>query len=223
MKLLLPVLTSLCFSITSFCSYAQKQFSEGSLVYSISIESGKTETPVVNSLNGAELTLFLKPYASRSEMKSSLGIESTVYDNRSASGYILKEYSGQKLMITLTKENWINRNKKFEGIVFETSAETKTISGYNCSKATAKLKDGSLITVYYTPSVSINNKEYNLVFKNLPGLPVQYEFGMGKMKFTYLLASINWSPLPISKFEIPKSGFRVISYDENQKDRKEGL
>ena len=212
----------LSMTMASVFSYAQKTMSEGTIIYNISTQSDN-KSSLTDPMSGASSTVYLKGSLSRTDMASPLGKETTIYDEKNASGVILKEYSGQKLMITLTKENWINRNKKFEGIVFETSAETKTISGYNCSKATAKLKDGSIITVYYTPSVSINNKEYNLVFKNLPGLPVQYEFGMGKMKFTYLLASINWSPLPISKFDIPKSGFRVISYDENQKDRKEGL
>jgi hypothetical protein len=109
------------FSVFTFAAFAQKQITEGSLSYKISIESSNPASPVANSLNGAELVLYLKPYASRSEMKSSLGVESTVYDNRSASGYILKEYSGQKLMISMTAGNWAQKNRTYENLVFSIS------------------------------------------------------------------------------------------------------
>ena len=220
MKLLLSILTSVLFSLVSFCTYAQKQITEGSLLYTITIESGKTETPVVNSLNGAELTLYLKPYASRSEMKSSLGIESTVYDNRSASGYILKEYSGQKLMISMNEANWSQKNKMYENLSFSISDETVTIGEYKCKKATAVLADGKVFTVYFDPTVQISNKKYNNAFSKLPGLPVQYELQSGNLNFKYTLIRINYDVVPQSKFEAPKSGFRVMTYEENQQLKK---
>lgn len=220
MKLLLSVLTSMFLSITSFCSYAQKQFSEGSLHYRISIESGKSETPVVNSLNGAELTLYLKPYASRTEMKSSLGTESTVYDNRSASGYILKEYSGQKLMISMSEANWSQKNKMYEDLSFSIADEVINIGEYKCKKATGVLADGKTFTVYFDPSVQITNKKYNNAFSKLPGLPVQYEAQSGNLNFKYTLIKIDYDAVPQSKFEAPKTGFRVMTYEENQQLKK---
>src|SRR5688572_12343475 len=115
---------------SSSIALAQKQITEGALTYKISIESSKADEPVSSALNGAELTLYLKPYASRSEMKSSLGVESTVYDNRSASGYILKEYSGQKLMISMTEGNWAQKNRMYENLAFTVSDELTTIGDY---------------------------------------------------------------------------------------------
>lgn len=209
-------------TMLSTFSYAQKSISEGTIVYNISTQSDNKSSSV-DPMSGATSTIYLKGSLTRTDMLSPLGKETTIYDEKNASGVILKEYSGQKLMITLTKENWINQNKKFDGISFETSSETKDIQGYRCLKATAKLKDGSVINVYFTTALNISNKEYSQVFKNLSGLPVEYEFQIGKMKFKYLLASVNLAPLHTSTFDIPKSGFRVITYDENQKERKDGL
>ncbi len=168
----------------------------------------------------AELTLYLKPYASRSEMKSSLGVESTVYDNRSASGYILKEYSGQKLMISMTAGNWEQKNRMYENLAFNISDETVAIGEFKCKKATASLPDGKLFTVYYDPSVQISNKKYNNAFSKLPGLPVQYELQSGDLNFKYSLVRINYDVVPQSIFEAPKSGYRVMSYEENQQLKK---
>lgn len=220
MKLLSGIMLSLIFSAMWFSSFAQKQITEGSLLYKISIESGKSEAAVANSLNDADLTVYLKPYASRTEMKSSLGIESTVYDNRSASGYILKEYSGQKLMISMNQNNWAQKNKMYENLAFSISDETINIGEYQCKKATASLPDGKIFTVYFDPSLQISNKKYNNAFSKLPGLPVQYDLQSGNLNFKYTLVKINYDAVPQSKFEVPRSGYRVMTYEENQQLKK---
>lgn len=213
-------LTSVLAFVLSLSAVAQKQITEGSLTYKISIESTKADEPVGSALNGAELTLFLKPYASRSEMKSSLGVESTVYDNRSASGYILKEYSGQKLMISMTGGNWAQKNRMYENLVFNVDDELVTIGEYRCKKATTVLPDGKTFTVYFDPGVQITNKKYNNAFAKLPGLPVQYELQSGHLNFKYTLVQINYDVVPQSKFEAPKAGYRVMTYEENQQLKK---
>ncbi len=220
MKPSIKILSSLLFSVTVFNAFAQKQFTEGLLQYKISIETAKTETPVVNSLNGAELTLYLKPTASRSEMKSSLGIESTVFDSRSGSGFILKEYSGQKLMITMNENNWSQKNRLYENMNFSIEEGTIAVAGYQCKKATAVLPDGKVFIVYYDPGILISNKKYNNAFSKLPGLPVQYELQSGNLNFRYTITKVGYDAVPLSKFEAPKTGFRVMTYDENQQLKK---
>ena len=204
------------FSMLALYSSAQKTLSEGSLVYNISVETGSAEPKMADMLDGATTTVFLKGNMSRTEMVSGLGSEATIHNATAGSGVILKDYSGQKLMITLTPEDWEKNNKKYDGITFENSGETSIIDGFNCKKAIAKLKDGSTFTVYYTNDVSLSNKNYDYQFKTLPGLAVQYEMQSGKMKFKFTLSKINYDSVPASKFEIPKSGYRVLSYEETK-------
>ncbi len=201
----------------SFNTYAQKTISEGTFTYTISTQ---TENPSqTDPLSGATNTVSLKGSLSRTDMTSPLGKETTIYDEKNGTGIILKEYSGQKLMITLTKENWATINNKFDGINFISSNEIKTIAGFNCTKAIGKLHDGSTMVVYYAPDFIVINKNYNKIFKNLSGLPVQYEFQNGKLKFKYLLASINYGAVSVSKFDFPKSGYRIMSYDESRQGK----
>ncbi len=195
-------------------SFAQKNLTEGSLVYNISVETGSTQPKMADMLDGATTTVYLKGPESRTEMLSGLGSEATIYNAATNSGVILKDYSGQKLMITLTADDWTKNNKKYDGITFENTGETSVIAGFNCQKAIAKLKDGSKFTVYYTKDVNVTNKDYDYQFKTLPGLAVQYEMENGKMTFKFTLAKINYSTVATSKFEIPKSGYRVLTYDE---------
>jgi len=172
---------------------------------------------MADMLDGATTTINLKGSQSRSELVSGLGSEITIYDSKKGSGVILKDYSGQKLMITLTKDDWDKRNSKYEGITFETTNETLNIAGYNCKKTIAKLKDGSSFVVYYTTELDIADKDYDSQFKNLPGLALQYEWQSGKMRFKYTLTKINFDLVPSFKFDIPKSGYRVMTYGEARK------
>jgi GLPGLI family protein len=203
-------------------SHAQKTISEGTLVYDIVIQSGNKEPQMSDALDGGTVTVYIKGAQSRSDMVSALGKETTIHDAKSGNAVILKEYSGQKLMITLTKENWEQKNKTNSDIKFETVDETKNIAGYNCKKAVAKLPSGKSLVVYYTTELAITNKEYNAAFKNLPGVALQYELESGTMKYKYTLSKIGFEPLAVSKFDFPKSGYRVMTYEENQQMRRGG-
>lgn len=220
MKPVLQAIVLICFSVAAISSTMQKPLNEGVLQYNISIVSAKSEPTTLNSLNGAVLTLYLKPTVSRTEMKSTLGTESTVYDAKTGNGFILKEYSGQKLMISMNESNWDQKNKAYENLNFTVTNETATIAGYKCKKATATLADGKIFTVYFDPTVVISNKKYNNAFSRLQGLPVQYEIQSGNLSFKYTLSSLSYDPVPAAKFEAPKAGFRVMTYEENQQLKK---
>ncbi len=194
--------------------FAQKQVTEGKIEYNISISSAKNNA-ALDKFNGATLTLFVKPGLSRTEMQSSLGSESTVYNNNLGKGFILKEYSGQKLMITMNKNNWVQKNQWNSNLNFSVDNNTVELNGYTCKKATATTADGKTFTVYFTPSVTIANSNYNNAF-NLPGLPVQYEIQSGNLTFKYSLVKVAEQRVDASLFEEPKSGYRVMTYDEGQ-------
>ena len=206
-KTILFSLLVLIFGSTSLI--AQKTISEGTISYAIQIKNMDN----VASKDSAMVVTYLKGFQSRTDMVNTLGSETTITDAKTGNAVILKQYSGQKLMITLTRENWDNKYSKFKGIEFKPTTETKEIAGYTCKKAIAQLKDGTTFFVYYAPDINVINKEYNPVFKSLPGLPVQYEVAYGKHVFGYTLSAINFNPIPSAKFDIPKSGYRIMPYN----------
>jgi GLPGLI family protein len=198
---------------------AQKTISEGMLTYTLEVtgKDGKT----ANALSGATEVFYVKGGLSRKDINSNLGVEKTIHDAKTGNAVILKEYSGQKLMITLNKQNWTDRNKNTADINFATTDEVKQINGYNCTKATATLKNGSVMLLYYTQELNVINKEYSPLFRNLDGVPVMYELERNNLKFTYTLAKVELGAIPLSKFEFPKTGYRVMTYEENQSAKKE--
>ena len=189
---------------------AQRNIAEATIVYEITGQS----------LNGASTTVYIKGNNNRTDMVSALGKETTIFNSKANSAVILKEFSGQKLMITLTSANWKAKNNLYNDVKFELTNETKTIGAYNTKKAIAKTSDGKTFEVYYTPDLIPANKEYDATFKNLQGLPVEYEIESGKMKCKYTLVKINYDPVQVSMFDFPTSGYRVMTYEENQNLKK---
>lgn len=190
---------------------AQRHIAEATIVYNIKGVA----------INGAaSTTVYLKGNSSRTEMVSALGKEITIYNSKTDNAVILKEFSGQKLMISLTRENWNTKNNLYRNIKFELSNDYKTIGIYRTRKAIAKMPDGKTFEVFYAPDLIADNKEYDATFSNLPGLAIEYEIESGQMKFTYSLSNISYDSVQESLFDFPTSGYRVMTYDENQKLKK---
>lgn len=190
---------------------AQKRVGELTLVYNyvLSSDAGK---PI-----NAVTTFYIKGNLSRSEMTNNLFSSTTIYDSKAGTGVILKEVNGQKLLIRMNEENWNQKNSKFNIVQFTKTAETKMIAGYSCLHAKASTPGGYDITVFYTRDLIPENKTYDPTFKNLDGLPLEYEFSKNNLHIKYVLASINLNPVPASKFDIPTSGYREMTYEESLK------
>jgi GLPGLI family protein len=196
---------------------AQKKVAELTLVYDATISTGDSQPKLADAFDGATTTVYIKGTMSRSEMTSALASFTSIHDSKAGTAVVLQEISGQKLLIRMTADNWKDKNKRYDDISFTNSNETKTIAGYKCIKATATMKDGSSFTVYYTKDIIPENSEYNAQFKNLEGLPLEYELTQGKLKIKYTVSKINMNPVPASKFDIPKSGYRELTYEESRK------
>jgi GLPGLI family protein len=196
---------------------AQKKVSEITLVYDAVISTGDNQPKMADAFDGSTTTVFISGAMSRSEMVSALSSSTTIHDGKTGSAVILQEISGQKILIRMTGDDWRDKNKRYENIQFSNTGETKMVAGYKCEKAIAKMKDGSVFTVYYTKDIILENADYNIQFKNLEGLPLEYELSQGSLKIKHVVSKISMNPVPASKFDIPKNGYREMTYEESRK------
>ncbi len=207
------------FLVFCHCLFAQNMLQEATLFYDIEITAPKDDG-VKKLLDGSALRVYIKGEKTRTDVISSVGTETAIYNNRTNVGAILKEYSGQKIIIHLNKENWLDKSKLFRGLQFSMTNETKQINGFQCKKAYSTLEDGDRLEVYYTSDVLLANKDYNNSFYALSGTPVQYEIKSGSMVFKYILKRIDYDLVPFSTFDIPKQGYRVLQYEDAAQLRK---
>ncbi|HRO84543.1 MAG TPA: DUF4412 domain-containing protein [Niabella sp.] len=200
--------------------FGQKKLTEATIYYDIVINTNSSTPGAADLMDGATNIVYLKANSSRADMISSLGTQSTIIDGKTNAATILKEYGDQKYMITLTPSDWKNYNKKYDGVTYTIENEFKKIAGYNCQKAIGKLSDGTTFTVYFTKDLVPVNNEFQYINKNLPGLAMQYEAAQGKAKVTYTVSNIDFSIVPLAKFDLPKSGYRVMTYAESTQGKQ---
>ena len=196
-----------------FFGSAQKRLGDLTIVYNSTITNALDSGRKISSTT----SFFIKGNLCRSEVVSNLFSSVTIYDAKTGSGVLLKEVNGQKLLIRMNEENWNQKNRRYANLSFTKTNETKSIAGYFCSQAKASTSDGFEITVFYTRDLIPENRLYDPPFKNLEGLPLEYELTKGNLHIKYSLVSINLNPVPASKFDIPTSGYRELTYEESLK------
>jgi GLPGLI family protein len=198
---------------------AQRRLTEGTILYDITINNGTDKPQNAEFLDGATNAVYIRAGKVRTEMVSSLGTQTTIIDQAGGKKEvtILKEYGAQKFMINLTASDWVELNRKYENVTFTFDpAATKTIQGFAAKKAVGKLSDGTTFTVWYTPDVTVENKDFQYANRSLPGLALEYETNVGNLKVTYTVSRLSFAPVPQAKFDLPKTGFRVMTYQESK-------
>lgn len=189
-----------------------KTITDCTVTYEVSVEDSKASADVVKSMAGTTRVLYIRGTKSRSDLEAPGFKQTTIYDAKSDSAVVLRELGSGKYISYLDGKKLKEKNKKYDGIQFSNTNEKKTILGYDCMKVIAKLADGSTYNVYYTPAMLPSNKEYELQFKDLPGFVLEYEALSedGKTRIKYSASKISLVPVPVAKFDIPKSGYRVL-------------
>lgn len=206
-------------SLFSVSTLAQKKLTEGTILYDITINNGTDKPQNAEFLDGATNAVYIKGAKVRTEMVSSLGTQSTIIDQTGGKKEvtILKEYGAQKFMINLAAADWVDLNRKYENVTFTYDpSAAKLIQGFNAKKAIGKLSDGTSFTVWYTPDITIDNKDFQYANRNLPGLALEYETILGNLRVVYTVSKLSFAPVPQVKFDLPKSGFRVMTYQESK-------
>ncbi len=196
---------------------AQKKLTEGTISYDIVINTNSDKPQAADFLDGATSTVYIKGTKSRTEMVSSLGTQATIIDGSKGAITVLKEYGTQKYMIPMTTSQWKDANQKFENVTFTFNDNaTKTILGYKCRQAIGKVADGTSFTVWYTTDLVPETNDFQYANRSLPGLAMEYESNMGSLKVIYTVSKISFNPVPAAKFDLPKSGYRVLTYEESK-------
>lgn len=166
--------------------------------------------------NGATLTIYLKANQAMQELRSNLLNQTIIYDSKADSAIILKQAGEQKFIINLNSADWKDYNRRFTNIKFAEADSTKNITGFMCKKAVAKLEDGTQITAWYATGLTPVIKSYDYQFKSLPGIVLEYEVQNGQMKVSYIASRVLFNPVPAFKFEVPKTGYRILDYKSSQ-------
>ncbi len=206
------------FVIISFCCILQQAAAQQRVVadctitYSISTEEGNAEKDVTESLKASTKTVYIRGNDSRTDLVTPSFTQSLLYDKSTGSAVILREFGNNKFITRLDAKTWAAENKRYDGMKISfVNNENKTILGYECKKAVIQLKDGSIFTLFYATSIIPSVKEFEYEFKDIPGFVLEFESQEAQSKkIRYTATKINLAPVQASKFDVPKSGYRLL-------------
>lgn len=197
--------------VTTKIAAQPKEISECTIVYNVSVKDSKVDAEFEKSLKETTKIVYIKGARSRTDLISPRFTQTTFTDLKSDTTIILREIGNAKYITYLSGRERDQQDARFEGMNIQSTGETKTILGYDCVKAVAKLKDGSVFNLYYAPSVKPATTDFEYQFRDIRGLLLEYETEIqdGKAKIRYTATQITLTPVPAVKFELPTSGYRV--------------
>lgn len=175
--------------------------------YVLRIESNK-KNGIAECYNGAIKTVFLKKGQARSRLVSLMRVQSIFYSQNAAGTdekiTIVKESGKDNYKKSLTKAQWKQMNKKYDGASYEMTEDSIQVLDYDCRKVMIHLKDGKKITAFYT--TAINSYLFSHIepaFAGLPGLVLQYEYENKDARFIYTASDISFSAIGTDIYKIP--------------------
>jgi hypothetical protein len=193
---------------------AQQVLYDGIVEYAVRASNKSAEKKIFYG-DEIGLTLYLKGGQSRLDIRSQAGSESSIFDTRNGQGFVLRNYSDQKLIMHANAAQWAEWLSPVRKLEFEVIDSNHMIGGYSCNIAVANDSGAVPVVfkVYYEPLIKISNRSHFLAPGNIESLVVKMEVSYPESDFTYELKSLNFE-LPSSIiFEIPRKGYRAVKWE----------
>jgi hypothetical protein len=192
---------------------AQKAFMEGTITYSVTIESPGADGDK-KEYKGTYI-LVIKQGQIRKDFKLNGGYEDVLIYNTDANTiYSLKSAADKKFAIQLSYEDFLDKQNQYKDYLMREDDGKKKIAGYAAHTARVAYRDGSTTTIAYTTDW-IPATEY--VFERFPGIKVlPLDFVISNpdgISMHFHAEKIETKPVENSYFRIPPD-YKIIKYNE---------
>jgi len=202
-----PLLTFLI-SLFAFAVFSQQRkiISDCTITYTVNNTGSNTK----NDLQGALKTIYISGKQIRIDLISNTFNQTIFYNDNTGEATVLKSIGQSKYISNYTAAEWQKENAVYNGIKISFTKNEKKILNYDCKEALLQLKNGYKYTVYYVPDIIPSVTENDFEFKIVPGLVLQYETSVHNQKIQYTATQLSFDPVPAFRFEIPKSGYKIL-------------
>jgi hypothetical protein len=195
-------------SLTLSSIAQQRTVAECTIEYNITADSS---SDMHQALNTSKKIVMIKGIHARTDISSPSFTQTTLLVKDTGFVTVLRIFGDNKVLTQITRDKWLHMNATFDSAVITYTNEQKKIIGYDCKMLLIELKSGEKYAIYYTPSIVTSVKDYEYIFKKIPGLVLGYEIQQkNQFKVNYTAVKISFTPVAASKMEIPKSGFRLL-------------
>lgn len=205
-----------------FCApglHAQKAFSEGRIVYSVSIgavagTSGFTE-------HAGTYTLVVKGVQVRKEIRMNNGyLDIQIQNSNTGLLYALHPASGNNYAVQLSIRDIQDRQKPWQNFSMQESEGGMKIAGMDCRKAKVTYKDGSASSIYYATELSTADATLFDRFPGIKNIPLSFEYRSEEGIVMHFAAEkVELEPVESSLFRVPPD-YKIITNAEYKSLRK---
>ncbi len=163
----------------------------------------------------ATKTVYIKSNNARIDLVAPAYAQSTIYNKSTGMATVLRSFGEDKYMTSLNAKQWRKLNMPLDSMQIQLTTDSISVLDYSCKKALLQLKNGTTVTVYYTTAIIPSVRDYEYMFKDIPGFVLGYEMvdDLG-VKTIFRATQINlYNPVAASKFDIPTKGYRIITVE----------
>jgi GLPGLI family protein len=163
----------------------------------------------------ATKTVYIKSNNARIDLVAPAYAQSTIYNKSTGMATVLRSFGEDKYMTSLNAKQWRKLNMPLDSMQMQLTTDSISVLDYSCKKALLQLKNGTTVTVYYTTAIIPSVRDYEYMFKDIPGFVLGYEMvdDLG-VKTIFRATQINlYNPVAASKFDIPTKGYRILSVE----------
>ena len=163
----------------------------------------------------ATKTVYIKSNNARIDLVAPAYAQSTIYNKSTGMATVLRSFGEDKYMTSLNAKQWRKLNMPLDSMQIQLTTDSISVLDYSCKKALLQLKNGTTVTVYYTTAIIPSVRDYEYMFKDIPGFVLGYEMvdDLG-VKTIFSATQINlYNPVAASKFDIPTKGYRILSVE----------
>lgn len=166
--------------------------------YSVEVTSKKGgNMGIGETYNGGVETFFTNAQHARLRLVSLMRIQSIYASlNDTGSFTIVKESGKNKYVTRLNRQEWKAYNSKYKDAICKLTEDTTQVLRYVCKKATITLKDGKVITAWYTTDMKAPLfSSLEPAFSQVPGMVLKFEYTYRKKTIRYTATSVSHRPL----------------------------
>jgi GLPGLI family protein len=163
----------------------------------------------------ATKTVYIKSNNARIDLVAPAYAQSTIYNKSTGMATVLRSFGEDKYMTSLNAKQWRKLNMPLDSMQIQLTTDSISVLDYSCKKALLQLKNGTTVTVNYTTAIIPSVRDYEYMFKDIPGFVLGYEMvdDLG-VKTIFRATQINlYNPVAASKFDIPTKGYRILSVE----------
>jgi len=141
--------------------------------------------------------------------------QKTISDSKKQESILLMDMMGNKVAVKITKADIEKEKNKGTKPKVEIINETKTIAGYNCTKAIVKSEGAEPAEIWFTKDLAINNG-FSQGYDGIDGMMLEYTIPQKMFTMKMTCTEIKADKVDDKLFEVP-SDYKPMTKEELMK------